>query len=257
MLSKPEEHAVNLADVDDDAVARVIARVEAEGRINLSSEEAFEIASAYRIPVPEARMARDAEEAREIAESIGCPVAVKIVSPDILHKTDMGCVILNVKTSEEAGGAYELVTRRARAAMPQARILGALIQKMAPPGREVIVGSVRDPQFGPLVMFGLGGIYVNFLRDVSYRLAPLTFTEATEMVSETKAYTLLKGVRGEPPADLESVLNVVVRLSQLMCRFKKLVEMEINPLFAYDEGKGCMAVDIRGTLSKPKGEAET
>jgi acetyltransferase len=128
---------------------------------------------------------------------------------------------------------------------------------MAPPGREVIVGSVRDPQFGPLVMFGLGGIYVNFLRDVSYRLAPLTFTEATEMVSETKAYTLLKGVRGESPADLESVLNVVVRLSQLMCRFNKLVEMEINPLFAYDEGKGCMAVDIRGTLSKPKGEAET
>ena len=257
MLSKPEEHAVNLVDVDDDAVARVIARVEAEGRINLSSEEAFEIASAYRIPVPEARIARDAEEARETAESIGCPVAVKIVSPDILHKTDMGCVILNVKTPQEAGRAYELVVRRARAAMPQARILGALIQKMAPPGREVIVGSVRDQQFGPLVMFGLGGIYVNFLRDVSYRLAPLTFTEAMEMVSETRAYTLLKGVRGEPPADLESVLNVVVRLSQLMCRFNKLMEMEINPLFAYEEGKGCMAVDIRGTLSKPKGEAET
>ncbi|MEM2929804.1 MAG: acetate--CoA ligase family protein [Thermoproteota archaeon] len=257
MLSQPEEPAVTLTDVDDDAVARVIAKVEAEGRINLSSEEAFEIASAYGIPVPEAMIARDASEAREIAGSIGCPVAVKIVSPDILHKTDMGCVILNVKTPEEASGAYELVMRRARAAMPQARILGALIQKMAPPGREIIVGSVRDPQFGPLIMFGLGGIYVNFLRDVSYRLAPLTFSEAMGMVSETKAYTLLKGVRGEPPSDLESVVNVVVRLSQLMCRFKKLVEMEINPLFAYEEGKGCMAVDIRGTLSKPKGETET
>ncbi len=257
MLSQPEEQAANLADVDDDAVARVIARVEAEGRINLSSEEAFEMASAYGIPVPKARIARDAAEAREIAESIGFPVAVKIVSPDILHKTDMGCVILNVKTPEEASGAYELVVRRARAAMPRARILGALIQKMAPPGREVIVGSVRDPQFGPLIMFGLGGIYVNFLRDVSYRLAPLTFTEAEEMVSETKAYTLLKGVRGETPSDLESVVNVVVRISQLMCRFKKLVEMEINPLFVYGEGKGCMAVDIRGTLSKPKGETGT
>ncbi|MEM2600017.1 MAG: acetate--CoA ligase family protein [Thermoproteota archaeon] len=257
MLSQPEEQAASLTDVDDDAVARVIARVEAEGRINLSSEEAFEIASAYGIPVPKARIARDAAEAREIAESIGFPVAVKIISPDILHKTDMGCVILNVKTPEEASRAYELVVRRARAAMPQAKILGVLIQKMAPPGREVIVGSVRDPQFGPLIMFGLGGIYVNFLRDVSYRLAPLTFTEAMEMVSETKAYTLLKGVRGEPPSDLESVVKVVVRLSQLMCRFKKLVEMEINPLFAYEEGKGCMAVDIRGTLSKPKGETET
>ncbi|MEM2049730.1 MAG: acetate--CoA ligase family protein [Thermoproteota archaeon] len=257
MLSQPEEQAASLTDVDDDAVARVIARVEAEGRINLSSEEAFEIASAYGIPVPKARIARDAAEAREIAESIGFPVAVKIISPDILHKTDMGCVILNVKTPEEASRAYELVVRRARAAMPQAKILGVLIQKMAPPGREVIVGSVRDPQFGPLIMFGLGGIYVNFLRDVSYRLAPLTFTEAMEMVSETKAYTLLKGVRGEPPSDLESVVKVVVRLSQLMCRFKKLVEMEINPLFAYEERKGCMAVDIRGTLSKPKGETET
>ncbi|MEM3523557.1 MAG: acetate--CoA ligase family protein [Thermoproteota archaeon] len=257
MLSRSEEQAANLTDVDDEAVARVIARVEAEGRINLSSEEAFEIASAYGIRVPEARIARNAAEAREIAESIGCPVAVKIISPDILHKTDMGCVILNVKTPEEASRAYDLVVRRARSAMPQAKILGALIQKMAPPGREVIVGSVRDPQFGPLIMFGLGGIYVNFLRDVSYRLAPLTLSEAMEMISETKAYTLLKGVRGEPPSDLEAVVNVVVRLSQLMCRFKKLMEMEINPLFAYEEGKGCMAVDIRGTLSKPKGETET
>jgi len=256
MLSQPEEQAATLTDVDDEAVARVIARVEAEGRINLSSEEAFEIASAYRIPVPKARIARDAAEAREIADSIGYPVAVKVVSPDILHKTDMGCVILDVKTPKEVTGAYELIMRRARAAMPQARILGALIQKMAPPGREVIVGSVRDPQFGPLIMFGLGGIYVNFLRDVSYRLAPLTFSEAVEMVSETKAYTLLKGVRGEPPSDLGSVIGVVVRLSQLMCRFRKLMEMEINPLFAYEEGKGCMAVDIRGTLSKPRGETE-
>jgi len=256
MLSQPEEQAATLTDVDDEAVARVIARVEAEDRINLSSEEAFEIASAYRIPVPKARIARDAAEAREIADSIGYPVAVKVVSPDILHKTDMGCVILDVKTPKEVTGAYELIMRRARAAMPQARILGALIQKMAPPGREVIVGSVRDPQFGPLIMFGLGGIYVNFLRDVSYRLAPLTFSEAVEMVSETKAYTLLKGVRGEPPSDLGSVIDVAVRLSQLMCRFRKLVEMEINPLFAYEEGKGCMAVDIRGTLSKPRGETE-
>jgi acetyltransferase len=256
MLSKPEEQAATLTDVDDKAVARVIAKVEAEGRINLSSEEAFEIASAYGIRVPEARIARDASEAREIADSIGYPVAVKVVSPDILHKTDMGCVILDVKTPKEITRAYELIVRRARTAMPQARILGVLIQKMAPPGREVIVGSVRDPQFGPLIMFGLGGIYVNFLRDVSYRLAPLTFSEAVEMVSETKAYMLLKGVRGEPPSDLGSVIDVVMRLSQLMCRFEKLVEMEINPLFTYEEGKGCMAVDIRGTLSKLRGEAE-
>lgn len=254
ILSQTEEPTTTITGMDDEAVMRVIARAETEGRVSLSSEEAFEVASAYRIPVPEARLARDAGEACEIADAIGYPVAVKVASPDILHKTDMGCVMLNVKSCEEVKGAYDLIVKRARAIMPQARISGVLVQKMVPPGKEVIVGSVRDPQFGPLIMFGLGGIYVNFLRDVSYRLAPLSFSEAMEMITETRAYTLLKGVRGEPPSDLNSVLDVMTRISQLMCRFKDVVEMEVNPLFTYEEGRGCMAVDIRITLTKRRME---
>ncbi|MEM2087955.1 MAG: acetate--CoA ligase family protein [Thermoproteota archaeon] len=254
VLSQPEKPATTITGVDDEAVRRIIAGAEADGRVNLSSEEAFEVASAYGIPVPEARVASDAGEACEIADAIGYPVTVKISSPDILHKTDMGCVVLNIKSREEVRDAYDLVVKRARTIMPQARIFGVLVQKMVPPGKEVIVGSVRDPQFGPLIMFGLGGIYVNFLRDVSYRLAPLAFSEAMEMTTETRAYALLKGVRGEPPSDINSVLDVITRISQVMCRFKDIVEMEVNPLFAYKEGKGCIAVDIRITLTKRRTE---
>lgn len=251
ILKSVEEPPVLVNDVDDDAVTNIIAKVRAEDRISLSLDEVFEVASAYGIPVPEARIARDAEEAREEAETIGYPVAVKVASPDILHKTDVGGVFLNAKSHAEVENAYALVLRRARALMPQARISGVFVQKMTPPGKEVIVGSIRDPQFGPLVMFGLGGIYVNFLRDVSYRLTPLTSSEAMEMITETKAYTLLKGVRGEPPSDIGGVLNIITRVSQLMYRFSDFAEMEINPLFVYEEGKGCIAVDIRATLTKP------
>ncbi|MEM2585024.1 MAG: acetate--CoA ligase family protein [Thermoproteota archaeon] len=252
--NKADEPIATVTGVDNEAVVRIKSTAEAEGRVSLSQEEAFQIASAYGIPVPKSMLARSVREACEIAESIGYPVAVKVVSPDILHKTDMGCVILNINSCEEVGRAYELVVNRARTLMPQARVLGAIVQKMVPSGREVIIGAVRDPQFGPLMMFGLGGIYVNFLRDVSYRLAPLTLTDAMEMISETKAYALLKGVRGEPPADFRSLVDVMIRISQLMCHFKDVVEMEINPLMVYEEGKGCMAVDIKMTLAKHRTE---
>lgn len=252
--NKADEPIATITGVDNEAVVRIKSTAEAEGRISLSQEEAFQIASAYGIPVPKSMLARSVREACEIAESIGYPVAVKVVSPDILHKTDMGCVILNINSCEEVGRAYELVVNRARTLMPQARVSGAIVQKMVPSGREVIIGAVRDPQFGPLMMFGLGGIYVNFLRDVSYRLAPLTLTDAMEMISETKAYALLKGVRGEPPADFRSLVDVMIRISQFMCHFKDVVEMEINPLMVYEEGKGCMAVDIKMTLAKHRTE---
>ncbi|MCS7138551.1 MAG: acetate--CoA ligase family protein [Crenarchaeota archaeon] len=248
--SKYEEPIAKITGVDNETVVRIKNKVKAEGRVNLSQEEAFQIASAYGIPVPKSMLARSAKEACEIAESIGYPVVIKVSSPDILHKTDMGCVILNVKSCEEVSRAYELVVNRARMLMPQVRVSGVIVQKMAPWGREVIIGAVRDPQFGPLIMFGLGGIYVNFLRDVSYRLAPLTPSDAMEMISETKAYTLLKGVRGELPADFRSLIDVMIRISQFMCCFKDVVEMEINPLIVYEEGKGCMAVDIKITLNK-------
>jgi len=133
--------------------------------------------------------------------------------------------------------------------MPEARLSGVLVQKMVPQGKEVIVGGVRDPQFGPLMMFGLGGIYVNFLRDVSYRLGPLSMSEARGMIEETKAYTLLRGVRGELPSDIESVMDVLLKVSQIMNRFREVSEMEINPLFVYGEKEGCLALDIRITVT--------
>jgi acetyltransferase len=161
----------------------------------------------------------------------------------------VGGIALNVKTAEEVRTNYEIILRRVRLAVPRARITGVLVSQMAPPGKEVIVGSVRDVQFGPVMMFGLGGVYVNFLRDVSHRLCPLTYSEAEDMISETKAGILLKGVRGEPPSDIKSVVDVILRVSQLVSRFNEIVEMELNPLFVYEQGKGCLAVDIRITIS--------
>lgn len=247
-LLQPETPVPEM-DVNDEVVRKVIAGAQAEGRVNLTIEECMTIARAYGIPIPAAKIARDADEAISIADEIGYPVVLKVVSPEIIHKTDVGGIALNVKTAEEVRTNYEIILRRVRLAVPRARITGVLVSQMAPPGKEVIVGSVRDVQFGPVMMFGLGGVYVNFLRDVSHRLCPLTYSEAEDMISETKAGILLKGVRGEPPSDIKSVVDVILRVSQLVSRFNEIVEMELNPLFVYEQGKGCLAVDIRITIS--------
>lgn len=235
-------------EVDDAKVREILAKVRQEERLSLTIGESIRLAEACRISTPKAAIARDGKEAGEVAGSIGYPVVVKVVSPEILHKTDVGGVVLNVNTREEVERNYNRIIRKIHVSMPEANILGVLIQKMVPQGKEVIVGAIRDRQFGPLIMFGLGGIYVNFLRDVSYRLSPLTRSEAREMIEETKAYTLLRGVRSESPSDIESVIDVILKVSQVMCRFKDIVEMEINPLFVYEEKKGCLAVDIRITI---------
>jgi acetyltransferase len=175
---------------------------------------------------------------------------LKVVSPEILHKTDLGGVVLNITSCAEVKRNYDIILGRIHGLMPQARIFGVLVQEMIPKGKEVIVGAVRDAQFGPLMMFGLGGIYVNFLRDVSYRLCPLTKLEAKEMIEETKAYILLRGVRGESPSDINSVVDIILKVSQIMSQFEEIVEMEINPLFVYEEKKGCVAVDIKMVIAK-------
>jgi len=248
--SSPREEPPAIPGINYDAIKRILEEARLKEKLNLTVEESFQIGEAAGIPTPPARIARSRSEAGEIAESIGYPIVMKIVSPEILHKTDVGGVALNIRSREEAERNYDEILRKARLFMPQASILGVLVQRMAPKGKEVIVGAVRDVQFGPLMMFGLGGIYVNFLRDVSYRLCPLTRSEAEEMIRETKAYMLLRGVRGEPPSDINSVIDVILKISQIMRRFKEIREMEINPLFVYEEGKGCTAVDIRITLSK-------
>ncbi len=248
--SSPREEPPEIPGIDYDRIRMILERVRLEERLNLTVEDSFRIGEAAGIPTPQAKIAKSRIEAGEIAESIGYPVVMKIVSPEILHKTDVGGVVLNIRSREEAERNYDEILRRTRLFMPQARVLGVLVQRMAPKGKEVIVGAVRDVQFGPLMMFGLGGIYVSFLRDVSYRLCPLTRSEAEEMIRETKAYALLRGVRGEPPSDIDSVIDVILKISHIMNRFKEIREMEINPLLVYEDGRGCAAVDIRITLSK-------
>lgn len=249
ILNSPPEEPVAAIEINEEKVRNVIENARFEGRLALTIDECLKVAEAAGIPMPKAAIARSREEAGEFAEKIGYPVAMKIVSPDILHKTDIGGVILGVKSRAEAEENYGNLVRRSRIAMPNAKITGVLVQEMVPSGKEIIVGAVRDRQFGPLIMFGLGGIYVNFLRDVSYRLCPLTRREAAEMIEETRAYSLLRGVRGEPPSDMSSIVDVMLKMSQIMVRFEEISEMEINPLFVYEKGKGCVGVDIRMTIA--------
>ncbi|MFB0543670.1 MAG: acetate--CoA ligase family protein, partial [Candidatus Bathyarchaeia archaeon] len=249
-LERPESRPEVLYDVDKAAVREIIESVRSDKRVVLLPHEAAEVARAYGIHVPLVKVATRAEEAVRSAEEIGYPVVLKVVSPEILHKTDVGGIVLDLKSPEGVRGAYGSILSRVSRYMPRAHIYGVLVTKMVPQGKELIIGVSRDIQFGPLVMFGLGGIYVDFLRDISFRLAPLSLEDAREMVGETKAYTLLKGVRGESPSDINALLNTLLRVSQLAADFPEIVEMDINPLFAYEEGKGCIAIDVKITLSR-------
>jgi acetyltransferase len=191
------------------------------------------------------KLARSANEAARDAQGIGFPVAVKIASADISHKSDVGGVEVGLRTASAVRAAFKRVTENARRARPGARIEGVMVQAMARPGREVIVGAVRDPQFGPLVMFGSGGVYVELLKDVSFRLAPVAHSEAEAMIGETLAGKLLSGLRGQPPADKSAVADVIVAVSELIAADERIAEMDINPLIVYDQRQGAVAVDVR------------
>ena len=203
--------------------------------------------SAYGIPIPGVELARSADEASQIAVRLGFPVALKIASPDILHKSDVGGVLLNLTDVESVRLGYEQVVANARLARPQAEISGAHVQRMIPSGQEVIVGMVRDAQFGPLVVFGSGGVEVEGLKDVTFELAPLNQVEAEAMLDRTWAGRKLRGFRNIPPADRAAVIDVLMRLAQLAVDFPQLAEIEINPLRVLREGQGAFAVDVRAS----------
>jgi acetyl coenzyme A synthetase (ADP forming)-like protein len=230
-------------------VRRVIKQVQAEGRVAIGDAEGRELLEAYGIPTPRTFLARTPDEAARRAEEIGFPVAVKIASPDILHKTDVGGVRLNVTARAEVRDSFELMVYRASQYVPGAEIWGCLVQEMVLGGREVIVGMNRDPHFGPVVMFGLGGIYVEALRDVTFRVAPFDRCDAREMIGEIKAYNLLRGVRGERPSDLEALAEALLRLSQLAVDFPEIAEFDLNPLTVFEEGLGLVGIDMRLVLS--------
>ncbi len=249
-LKEPENPPVRFRDVNPKRVREILDSVRKDRRVVLLSNEAADVVEAYGIQAPESKVAKTAEMAAEYAEELGFPVVLRVVSPDILHKTDVGGVVLNLKTTDDVRNAYDGILTGVARFMPRARIHGVMVYHMVPRGKEMIIGMSQDVQFGPLVMFGLGGIYVNFLKDVSFRLAPLSEPEAREMMEETKAYALLKGIRGEPPSDTEALKNTILRVGQLVWDFPEIVEMDINPVIVYGWGEGCIALDVKMTLTK-------
>ena len=238
-------------DVDRAAVERVFSQVRSEGRVTIGDFEARAIMEAYGLKIPRSEVARDPDHAVEIASNIGYPVVLKIASPDILHKTDVGGVKVGLENSEAVRDAFELMVYRAQRYIQEARILGCLVQEMVPAGGiEVLVGMNRDPQFGPLVTFGLGGIYVETLKDVTFRVAPFSQQEVEEMLSEIRAHALLDGVRGKPAADKQAIVNALLRMGQLVVDFPEITELDINPLMVYQRGQGAIAIDMRLALAE-------
>jgi acetyltransferase len=230
---------------DSPAIRRAVEDARKAGRSALGEREARFIAEACGIPMPRSTFARDEDSAVRAAADIGYPVVLKISSDDILHKSDAGGVKVRLGDGAAVRGAYRDVMDSARRYKADARLDGVLVQQMAPSGREVIVGVSRDPQFGPVIMFGLGGVYVEVLKDVTFRVAPLTLEDARAMVGEIRAARILDAFRGEPRADVEALVECLTRISQLAVEFPQLAECDLNPLRVYPEGQGVMAVDVR------------
>lgn len=228
-------------------IADIFRKAQEEGRRVLTEVESKQVLAEAGIPCAVARLATTAEEAAAAAREVGLPAVVKVVSPDIVHKTDVGGVRLGLKTPEEVSRAFHEVTAAARQHMPQARILGVSVQRQAAPGVEVIVGMSKDPQFGPVIMFGLGGILVELFRDVSFRIVPLEPRDARQMIREIKGLPLLMGYRGQPPADLDALERLILRVSELVEAYPEIAELDLNPVFARPDG--AEAVDARIVLS--------
>ncbi len=223
--------------------AAIFKRAREEGRRHLLEPEAKTVCMEYGIPVPKFRVAGSAEDAVKYAEEIGYPVVLKVVSPDVIHKSDVGGVMLGLRSADEVRSAYEKLLGNVRSHKPNAEIVGVLVEEMAPKAVEVIVGAIKDPQFGPTLMFGLGGVFVEILKDVSFRVAPITEDDATEMITEIKAYPILQGYRGMPPADVDAIKQILLNTSRLVMEHQEIAELDLNPIMVYQ--KGAKAVDAR------------
>ncbi len=211
--------------------------------------EALPVLEAYGIPTLKYEIATSVGDAVKASREIGYPVVMKIVSPDIIHKSDVGGVKVGIASDEELENAYNKMMKDVTLAAPRCRISGVLIQQMATGGKEVILGMNKDPQFGPLIMFGLGGIYVEVLKDVQFRIAPLNEKDAHGMIYGIKTHQMLEGTRGEKPSDIEKLVELLERLSQLVTDFPEILEMDINPVKVYEKGRGCLALDVRMAIS--------
>jgi acetyl coenzyme A synthetase (ADP forming)-like protein len=228
---------------DQDAVREVLEEVRADGRDALSAPEAKRVADAYGIPVPKEGLATSGQEAVSLADDMGYPVVLKIVSPDILHKTEAKGVLVGVSSAEDVSAGFDTIVQNAKAYKSDARITGVQVQQMLPEGQEVLVGAIKDPSFGPVVTFGLGGILVEVLRDVTFRLAPTSAEDAADMVESIKTAEVLHGVRGRPGVDRKALADIIQAVSELVADFPEITEVDLNPVLA-TEG-GATAVDAR------------
>jgi 4-hydroxybutyryl-CoA synthetase (ADP-forming) len=230
---------------DTGKVGQIFESVKKQGRNNLLEEEGYEVLRAYGFPTPKSILGSTEDECVKAAKEIGYPVVMKIASPDIIHKSDAGGVKVGVKSDDELRGAFKSIMENAEKYKADAQIKGVLVQEMVKSAKETILGASQDPTFGPVIMFGLGGIYVEVLKDVVFRIAPIDEREAAKMVESIKTIKLLKGVRGERPSDLKAIADSLQRLSQLVTDFPEIKEFDINPLLVLEEGKGARVVDAR------------
>ena len=234
---KPPALVPGFADVNKGAAKTVIARaIQARGSGWLSAEECRAVLSAFKIPQAAGGLARTSLQAGEIARTVGYPVAAKLASPRVLHKSDIGAVRLNLENEDTVRQAFEEIK--------QEGMEGILVQKMLH-GVEVMIGVTEDSSFGPLIAFGLGGIHVEVLADVCFRVTPLTDRDAEEMIRQIRGYRLLEGYRGHPPADIDAIKSVLLRVSRMVEDIPEIRELDLNPIFALPPGQGCFVVDAR------------
>jgi acetyltransferase len=246
-LQKPKKTYTYIEGLKN-KVTHVFDDVRKTNRDRLTEAEIHELLHTYGFSQRKSLFARTSEEALAAAKGIGYPVVMKIVSPQIIHKSDIGGVRTNLNSKKDIENAFFDVTTHVKNIMPTANIQGIMIQEMIRGGKEVIVGITKDAQFGHMVMFGLGGIYVEVLKDISLRVIPLSHEDAHEMIRETKTFPLLRGVRGEPETDIEAIEKALLMLSQLVSDFPQIIEADINPLLARKRGKGVIAIDARFTI---------
>nr|AIF09948.1 CoA-binding domain-containing protein (yfiQ) [uncultured marine thaumarchaeote KM3_41_H02] len=232
-------------EVDKDRAKSIFDKVKAEGRSNLLEDEGREILDAYGFPLPQSIVATTEDEAVDAANKIGYPIVMKISSPQIIHKSDAGGVKVNLTNDDETRDGFRTIMENAKKYDSNAEIKGVLIVEMVKGGKEMIIGSKLEPGMGPVVMLGMGGIYVEILKDVTFRLAPLTDQEANDMISSIKTKKLLDGVRGEEPSDINKLSECIQRLSQLVTDFKEIKELDMNPVLVMEKGEGCKILDVR------------
>jgi acetyl-CoA synthetase (ADP-forming) len=223
----------------------IIAKAIEEGRYKLLEHESFELLRQYNIPVPDFALVQDVDEALRVVKDIGYPIALKVVSPDIIHKSDVGGVILNVSNDDELRSACERIRSNIKEKASYARVSGFLVQKMVPEGLETIVGATKDPIFGHVIAFGLGGVLVEVLQDVSFRIVPVSEEDARAMIREIRGYKLFNGYRNMPARDEEAVVYIITRFSELLSDNPNIVEADLNPIIILERGKGAYAADAR------------